>query len=133
MAVAVLRYRLFDIDRLISRTLSYALVTATLVVVFVAVVFGLRLLLPTENTLAVAASTLVVAALFNPVRRRAQDAVDRRFNRVRYDSATVVESFGQRVRSEAGMDELVDDLIGAAATTMEPQWVSLWLQAEAKP
>lgn len=133
IGMAILRYRLYDIDRIISRTVAYGTMTAVLAMSYGAVVFVLRLVLPGGSQLAVVTSTLAVAALFHPLRRRVQTVVDRRFNRVRYDSVSVVDSFGQRVRSEAGMDELVDDLIGAAATTMEPQWVSVWLQEEARP
>jgi hypothetical protein len=109
IAVAVLRYRLYEIDRLINRTLVYVLVTVLLGAVYTAGVFGLgRLLNPVtgQATLAVAASTLAVTALFQPVRRRIQAAVDRRFNRRRYDAAKTVEAFSARLRDQVDLDTL---------------------------
>jgi hypothetical protein len=109
IAVAVLRYRLYEIDRLINRTLVYVLVTVLLGAVYTAGVFGLgRLLNPVtgQSTLAVAASTLAVTALFQPVRRRIQAAVDRRFNRRRYDAAKTVEAFSARLRDQVDLDTL---------------------------
>lgn len=128
VGVAILRYRLYDIDRLISRTVSYGLITAVLLGCFAGAVFLSSRLFPRQSDLGVAASTLAVAALFNPVRRRIQSAVDRRFNRSRYDAARVVDAFGHRLRSEAGIDDLKGELIGAAATTMQPSTASVWLR-----
>lgn len=128
VGVAILRYRLYDIDRLISRTVSYGLITAVLLACFAGAVFLSSRLFPRQSDLGVAASTLAVAALFNPVRRRIQSAVDRRFNRSRYDAARVVDAFGHRLRSEAGIENLTGELITAAATTMQPSTASLWLR-----
>lgn len=127
VGVAILRYRLYDIDRLISRTVSYGLITAVLLACFAGAVFLSSRLFPRQSDLGVAASTLAVAALFNPVRRRIQSAVDRRFNRSRYDAGRVVDAFGHRLRSEAGIEDLTGELITAAETTMQPSTASLWL------
>ena len=108
IGIAILRYRLYEIDRIISRTLSYAAVTATLALVFVAVVLGLQAVLEPmtgENTIAVAASTLIVAALFQPLRRRVQSIVDRRFNRARYDAQRMVDAFSERLRDEVDIGD----------------------------
>ena len=103
MAVAVLRYRLYEIDRILSRTIGWAIVTVILAVVFVGVIIGLQALLAPvteENTLAVAASTLLAAALFQPLRVRVQRAVDRRFNRARVDAQRAIDAFGIQLRDE---------------------------------
>ncbi|HEX2153694.1 MAG TPA: hypothetical protein VHL52_06930 [Acidimicrobiia bacterium] len=130
VGVAILRYRLYDIDRIISRTVAYGLITAVLVGAYAGVVFVLGRALPGQSDLAVAASTLAVAALFNPVRRRVQALVDRRFNRSRYDSERVIDAFGQRLRSEVSLSDLSEDLVEVAGTTMQPAWTSLWLRQE---
>lgn len=127
VGLAILRYRLYDIDRLISRTVSYGLISAVLLLAYAGGVFLLRRVLPGQSDLAVAASTLAVATLFNPVRRKIQSAVDRRFNRSRYDATRVADAFGHRLRSEAGIEDLTGELITAAATTMQPSTASLWL------
>jgi hypothetical protein len=135
IAVAVLRYRLYEIDRLINRTLVYVLVTVLLGAVYAAGVFGLgRLLNPVtgQSTLAVAASTLAVAALFQPARRRIQAAVDRRFNRRRYDAAKTVEAFSARLRDQVDLDTLSAELLTVVDQTMQPTTASLWLRQSAK-
>jgi hypothetical protein len=130
-AVAILRYRLYDIDRIISRTLGYGLLTALLGLVYVAGVFvSGRLLNPggKPSGLAVAASTLAVAALFQPARRRVQAAVDRRFNRARYDAARTVAAFSARLRDQIDLDTLSTELLAVVDQTMEPTQVSFWLR-----
>ena len=134
IGVAVLRYRLYEIDRLLSRTVSYALVVAVLVVVYAGGVLLVRGLFPLQSELAVAASTLAVAALFNPLRRRVQRRVDRRFNRSRYDAEREVERFVHRLRGELDLDTLGAELMQIAGRTMAPAGVSLWLrQATTSP
>jgi hypothetical protein len=131
VAMAVLRHRLYDIDRLINRTVVYGLVTALLAAVYAAGVFGLgRLLDPAggESALAVALSTLAVAALFQPARRRVQAAVDRRFNRARYDAARTVAAFAARLRDQVELDSLATELVTVVDQAMEPTSVSLWLR-----
>jgi hypothetical protein len=134
VAVAVLRYRLWDLDRLISRTVTYALLTALLGAVYAAVV-----LLPSqafagvgaEPSWVVAAATLAVAALFQPARRRIQAAVDRRFNRRRYDAARTVQDFAARLRDQIDLEALHGELLGVVEQTVQPTRVSLWLRPPA--
>jgi hypothetical protein len=131
VAVAVFKYRLYEIDRLINRTLVYGLLTALLVGVYAGLVFLLgRLLDPAtgDSALAVAASTLAVAALFQPARRRVQALVDRRFNRGRYDAAQTVERFSGRLRDHIDLDTLSAELLSVVDQTVQPAAVSLWLR-----
>jgi hypothetical protein len=132
VAVAVLRYRLYEIDRLINRTLVYALLTALLAGVYAGLVFLLGAVLDPaagKSSLAVAAATLAVAALFQPLRRRVQDLVDRRFNRRRYDAARTVERFSGRLRDQVDLDTLAAELLGVVEQTVQPATASLWLRA----
>jgi hypothetical protein len=134
IGIAVLRHHLYDIDRLINRTLVYGLLTVLLALVYAGGVFVLgRLLNPAvgESALAVAASTLAVAALFQPLRRRVQTAVDRRFNRRRYNAAKTVEAFSARLRDHIELDTLSTELLAVVDQTMQPTQVSVWLRSAA--
>jgi hypothetical protein len=128
IAVAVLRYRLWDLDRLVSRTVTYALVTALLVVPYLVVVPAASQLAAGSGSLAVAAATLAVAALFQPLRRRVQALVDRRFNRRRYDAARTLEGFAVRLRDQVDLDALHGELLAVVDQTMQPTRASLWLR-----
>jgi hypothetical protein len=127
VGVAVLKYRLYDIDRIISRVISYAVVTAVLAGVFAGIVVLATIVLPVKGSVAVAASTLVVAALFNPLRRRVQRAVDRRFNRARYNAEAVVAAFTARLRQTVDLDAVRGDLVGVVHDAFQPTHVSVWL------
>jgi hypothetical protein len=128
IAVSVLRYRLWDLDRLVSRTVTYALVTAVLLLPYLVVVPAASRAFEGSGSLAVAAATLAVAALFQPLRRRVQDLVDRRFNRRRYDAARTVEDFAARLRDQVDLDALHGELLAVVAQTMQPTTASLWLR-----
>ena len=127
IGIAVLRYRLYDIDRIVSRTVSYALLTALLALPYVLVVTTASRLVG-SNQLAVALATLAAAAAFNPLRRRIQNRVDRRFNRARYDAGRTVEAFTQRLREEIDLQTVRDDLLAVVAQTVQPTSASLWLR-----
>jgi hypothetical protein len=128
VAVAVLRYRLWDLDRLISRTLTYTLVTALLIVPYLLIVPAAGRLAAGSGSLAVAAATLAAVAGFQPLRRRVQDLVDRRFNRRRYDAARTVDAFAARLRDQVDLDALHRELLGVVHQTMAPTRASLWLR-----
>jgi hypothetical protein len=128
IGVAVLRYRLWDLDRLISRTVTYTAVTVLLVVPYLLVVPAASRLAEGSGSLAVAGATLAVAALFSPLRRRVQDLVDRRFNRRRYDAARTVDGFARRLRDQVDLDALHGELLGVVDQTMQPTQASLWLR-----
>lgn len=126
IAIAITRYRLYEIDRIISRTISYAVVIGILIGAFFVVVAGLTTLLPAESSLAVAASTLLVAALFNPVRLSVQRWVDRRFNRARYEAQTVVEGFTGSIQHETDVDSILSQLTEAASEAISPRVIGTW-------
>jgi hypothetical protein len=128
---AVLRYRLYDLDRIISRTLSYGLLTLLLGGGYAVVVLGLGQLLGRDSSLVVAAATLAVAALSQPARRRVQQAVDRRFNRRRHDAARIIEGFATRLRDQVDLDALHGELLAVVDQTMQPTQASLWLRPQA--
>ena len=128
IGAAIFRYRLYDLDRIISRTLAYALLTALLAGGYAAVVLGLGRLLPDSSSLAVAAATLAVAALFQPFRRRIQQTVDRRFNRRRHDAAQTIEAFSARLRDQLDLDTLEAELLSVVTQTMQPTRASIWLR-----
>ena len=132
VGVAVTRYRLFEIDRIVSRTLGWALVTGALVAVFAALVVALQTVLAgitQGETLAVAASTLVAFAIFQPVRRRVQSAVDRRFDRARYDAQRTVDTFAEHLRSEVDLGRLRSALVVTADRAVRPVGAAIWLRA----
>ena len=135
VGIAILRYRLYDIDRLINRTLVYGLLTALLAGVYVGVVLVLGQLFGRVGTdppsWAVASATLAAAALFQPARRRIQALVDRRFNRRKYDAAKTVEAFSVRLRDEIDLDALTAELLVVVDQTIQPTRASLWLQPSA--
>jgi len=126
--MAILRYRLYDIDRIISRTVSYAIVIAALAAVYALGLTGLTSLLDSDSPLAVAAATLAAAALFNPLRRRVQAAVDHRFNRSRYDAERVIAGFTGTLRDEIDPDTVVSGWVGVVSETMKPASVAIWVR-----
>jgi hypothetical protein len=127
IGVAVLKYRLYDIDRIISRTLAYAIVSGLLVGVYAGLVLLTTQVFRIHTPVAVAASTLAAAALFNPLRRRVQKAVDRRFNRARYDAGQTVAAFAARLKDAVDLDAVRDDLASVVHQALEPAHVSLWI------
>ena len=131
--IAILRYRLYDIDRIVSRTVTYAALAGLLAATYFAVVTVLSSQLPDGNELAIAASTLVVAALFNPLRIRLQLWVDRRFNRARYDAQQVADRFAKDLQEDIGQGGLVSGLLGVVSETMQPAVLSVWVRSETDP
>jgi hypothetical protein len=128
VAIAVLRYRLWDLDRLVSRTVTYALVTGLLILPYLLILPVVTRLAGDAGGLAVAAATLAAVALFTPLRRRIQAAVDRRFNRRRYDAARTVEAFAVRLRDQVDLDALRAELLAVVDQTVQPTQASLWLR-----
>ena len=126
IGVGILKYRLYEIDRIISRTLAYALVTGLLIGVYAGLVLLATQVLSVSSPVAVAVSTLAAAALFAPLRRRVQRAVDRRFNRARYDADRMVAEFAGRLKDAVDLDTVQADLAGVVRQALEPAHVSLW-------
>ena len=126
MGVAVTRYHLYDIDRILSRTVSYAVVTGVLLVTYAVVVTAISNVLRASSTLAVSAATLVAAAMLRPVLRWTRHAVDRRFNRERYDAELVVEQFGGALRNDVDVESVIGGLVTTVASTMQPRTITVW-------
>ena len=131
MGVAVLKYRLYELNRIISRVVSYTLITALLGGVFAGLILLTTRVLPFKGSVAVAVATLVIAALFNPLRKRVQHAVDRRFNRERYDAEAIVVAFTGRLRQTIDLDTVRGDLVGVVHEAFQPAHVSVWLPGTA--
>ena len=129
IGVGILKYRLYEIDRIISRTLAYAIVTGLLIGVYAGLVLLATQVLRFHSSVAVAMSTLAAAALFNPLRRRVQHAVDRRFNRARYDADQTVTAFAARLKDAVDLDSVRDDLAAIVEKALEPAHVSVWIRA----
>ena len=125
--MGILKFRLYEIDRIISRTLAYAVVTGLLVAVYAGLVLLATRVLSVSSPVAVAASTLAAAALFSPLRRRVQQAVDRRFNRGRYDADQTVAAFAARLKDALGLEAVRGDLVGVVHQALEPAHVSVWM------
>jgi hypothetical protein len=128
IGVAILKYRLFDIDRIVSRTLAYTIVTGLLVGLYAGLVLLATRVLSVSSPVAVAAATLAAAALFNPLRHRVQRDVDRRFNRARYDTDQMVTAFAARLQGAVNLGTVRDDLTGVVRTALEPSHVSVWVR-----
>ena len=132
IGVGILRYRLYEIDRLISRTLSYAILTALLVGTFIGLISLTTRVLPFSSPVGVAASTLAAAALLNPLRKRVQRIVDRRFNRSRYDAEATVATFSARLRDAVEIDAIRADLLDAVNRAVQPSHASVWIRPRAR-
>jgi hypothetical protein len=133
LGAAILRYRLYDLDHILSRTLTYGLLTLLLGGGYAVVVLGLGQLLGRDSSLVVAGATLAVAGVFQPARRRVQQVVDRRFNRRRHDTAQTIDAFGARLHQQIDLDTLSTELLAVVDQTMQPTRASLWLRSPPEP
>jgi hypothetical protein len=127
LGIGILKFRLYEIDRIISRTLSYALVTGLIIGVYIGVVTLATRVLPFSGQVGVAASTLIAAVLFNPLRKQVQRVVDRRFNRAHYDAEATVTAFAGRLRESVDLPSIQNELAAAVHQAFEPTHVSVWL------
>jgi hypothetical protein len=136
IGVAVLRYRLYEIDRIVSRTISWALTTGLVGGLFAAMIVALQAALASvtdQNSLAVAGSTLAAAALFQPIRRRVQSAVDHRFNRNRYDAEHIVGGFASSLRGQTDLSQISGGVVDAVTRSLRPEGVGVWMRARSEP
>jgi hypothetical protein len=133
IGIAILKYRLYAIDRIISRTVSYALVTSLVIGVYLGCVALLTRVLPVRGSVGIAIAVLAAVAVFNPLRRRVQAAVDRRFNRARYDAERVVAQFSVQLREQVDLDVLGNDLLGVVDQVLAPAHLALWLSDTVPP
>jgi hypothetical protein len=131
IGIAILKYRLYSIDKIISRTVSYAIVTGLVAGIYLGCVLLLTRVLPVRGSVGVAAAVLAAAAVFNPLRRRVQDAVDRRFNRAHYDAERVIARFATQLSEEVDLDVLGADLLGVVDHVLAPVHLALWLNPAA--
>lgn len=130
IGVAILRYRLFEIDKIISRSLTYAVTAGLLTAVFFSVVAALAGVLPSDDPLVVALATLAAAALFNPLRRRVQRVIDRRFNRSQYDTREIMEGFAGSLRDRLDANSLIEGWVGVVSKTMQPHSIGIWVRKQ---
>jgi hypothetical protein len=137
IGIAILRYRLYEIDTLLNRTLVYGSLSVTLIALYFGGIVVLQrffvVLTGEQSTLAIVASTLLIAALFNPLRRRIQSFIDRRFYRKKYDARKTLEAFSIKLRDETNLEALNDNLVGVVRETMQPAHVSMWLRPDTAP
>jgi hypothetical protein len=131
IGIGIVKYRLYDVERIISRTLGYTIVTGVLVGVYAGLVLLAGLVVPFSSPTVVAGATLVVAALFRPLHRQVQRAVDRRFNRARYDAGKVVDGFAARLQESVDLAAVCDDLASTVHAALEPAHLSIWLRRNA--